>query len=42
MYARGVSTRDIGVHLHQIYGVDISPTLVSNLTDKKTCWRCGG
>jgi len=34
LYARGVSTRDIGAHLHQIYGVDISPTLVSNLTDR--------
>ncbi|MCY0895852.1 MAG: IS256 family transposase [Alicyclobacillaceae bacterium] len=34
LYARGVSTRDIGAHLHPIYGVDISPTLVSNLTDR--------
>jgi putative transposase len=34
LYARGVSTRDIQAHLHQIYGVDISPTLVSNLTDR--------
>jgi len=34
LYARGVSTRDIQDHLHQIYGVEISPTLVSNLTDR--------
>ena len=34
LYARGVSTRDIQIHLHQIYGMDISPTLVSNLTDR--------
>ena len=34
LYARGVSTRDIQAHLHQIYGVEISPTLVSNLTDR--------
>ncbi|WP_258109564.1 transposase [Alicyclobacillus sp. SP_1] len=27
LYARGVSTRDIGAHLHQIHGVDISPPL---------------
>ncbi len=29
LYARGVSTRDIGAHLHQIYGMEISPTLES-------------
>ena len=34
LYARGVSTRDIQAHLHPIYGMDISPTLVSNLTDR--------
>ena len=34
LYARGVSTRDIQAHLHQIYGMEISPTLVSNLTDR--------
>ena len=34
LYARGVSTRDIQAHLHQIYGIEISPTLVSNLTDR--------
>lgn len=34
LYALGVSTRDIGAHLHLIYGVDISLALVSNLTDR--------
>lgn len=34
LYARGVSTRDIQAHLHQLYGLDVSPTLVSNITDK--------
>jgi transposase-like protein len=34
LYARGVSTRDIGAHLQQLYGLDVSPTLISNITDK--------
>lgn len=34
MYARGVSTRDIQSHLHQLYGLEVSPTLISNITDK--------
>jgi putative transposase len=34
MYARGMSTRDIQSHLHQLYGLEISPTLISNVTDK--------
>jgi putative transposase len=33
MYARGMSTRDIQSHLQEMYGVDISPTLVSDITD---------
>jgi putative transposase len=33
MYARGMSTRDIMSHLQEIYGVDISPALVSQVTD---------
>src|SRR5947208_1515754 len=33
MYARGMSTRDIQAHLQEIYGVDVSPTLISNVTD---------
>jgi putative transposase len=34
LYARGVSTRDIQAHLHQLYGLEVSPTLISNITDK--------
>lgn len=34
MYAKGMSTRDIQAHYNQVYGVDLSPTLVSNITDR--------
>ncbi|ABI67509.1 IS256 family transposase [Syntrophomonas wolfei] len=34
MYAKGMSTRDIEEHLKAIYGIDISPSLVSRITDK--------
>lgn len=34
MYSKGMTTRDIQDHLHQLYGVEISPTLVSNVTNK--------
>jgi putative transposase len=33
MYARGMTTRDIQGHLQEIYGVEVSPTLISNVTD---------
>ena len=33
MYARGMSTREIAGHLHEIYGIDVSPDLVSAVTD---------
>lgn len=33
MYARGMSTRDIRAHLHELYGVDVSPDLISRVTD---------
>ena len=33
MYARGMTTRDIQGHLEEIYGVEVSPTLISNITD---------
>jgi putative transposase len=33
MYARGMTTRDIQAHLEEIYGVEVSPTLISNVTD---------
>jgi putative transposase len=33
MYARGMSTREIQGHLEEIYGVEVSPALISNVTD---------
>ncbi len=33
MYARGMTTREIQGHLEEIYGVEVSPTLISNVTD---------
>jgi putative transposase len=33
LYARGLSTRDIQGHLRELYGVEISPELVSAVTD---------
>jgi len=33
MYARGMSNREIVGHLHELYGVDVSPDLISVVTD---------
>jgi len=33
MYARGMTTRDIQGHLKEIYGVEVSPDLISSVTD---------
>lgn len=33
-YARGISTRDIQDTLAEMYGVDVSPSLISKVTDK--------
>ena len=33
MYARGMTTRDIQGHLEEIYGVEVSPSLISEVTD---------
>src|SRR5258708_6061412 len=33
MYVRGMSTREIVGHLHELYGVDVSPDLISVVTD---------
>jgi putative transposase len=44
LYARGVSTRDIQAHVRELYGIDISPDLVSAVTDsvidEVTAWQC--
>lgn len=34
LYAKGVSTREIQDHLQQLYGIEVSPTLISNVTNK--------
>jgi len=34
MYAKGLSTRDIEDQMRDIYGVDVSPALVSKVTDR--------
>lgn len=43
MYARGMTTRDIQAHLEEIYGVEVSPTLISQVTDavmeEVTVWQ---
>ena len=33
LYARGMTTRDIQAQLQELYGVEVSPTLISNVTD---------
>lgn len=43
MYARGMSTREIQAHLQEIYGVEVSPDLVSSATaavlDELEAWQ---
>lgn len=34
MYARGMGTRDINAHLNEIYGIELSATAISNITNK--------
>ena len=34
LYSKGMTVRDIQDHLSRMYGVDISPTLISNVTNK--------
>ncbi len=33
LYARGMSVRDIRAHLEELYGVEVSPDLISRVTD---------
>lgn len=33
LYAHGLTTRDIQSQLQELYGVEVSPTLISNVTD---------
>lgn len=34
MYARGMTTRDIQAHMQELYGLDMSPAMISNITEK--------
>ncbi|KAB0666026.1 hypothetical protein F6V25_05995 [Oryzomonas japonica] len=36
MYARGMTTRDIQTHLEEMYGVEVSPTFISQVTEVVT------
>ena len=33
LYARGMTTREIAAHLEEIFGAEVSPTLISTITD---------
>jgi transposase-like protein len=33
MYARGMTVREIRGHLEELYGIDVSPDLISAVTD---------
>ena len=43
MYARGMSVREIQGHLRELYGIDVSPDLISTVTDavleEITAWQ---
>ena len=43
LYARGLSTRDIQAHFEDVYGVEVSPTFISQVTnavlDEVKAWR---
>jgi len=34
MYAKGMTVRDIQSHVQELYGADLSPALISNITEK--------
>jgi len=34
LYGRGLSTRDINEQIHDLYGIEVSATMVSNITDQ--------
>ena len=34
LYARGMSVRDIQTELEELYGIDVSPSMISKITDK--------
>ena len=34
MYAKGMTTRDIQSHIEDLYGIELSPSTISHITDK--------
>lgn len=36
MYAKGMTTSDIESHMRDIYGIEVSDTTVSGVTDKRS------
>ena len=36
LYARGMTVREIQSHLEEMYGTEVSPTLISSVTDAVT------
>lgn len=34
LYGKGMTTRDIQSHINDLYGIEVSPTTISNITDK--------
>ena len=34
LYVKGMSSRDIEEHLNNLYGIDVSPSMISKITDK--------
>ena len=36
IYALGMTTREIQGHLEEIYGIEVSPTLISNVTEGRS------
>lgn len=43
LYARGMTVREIQAHLQEMYGAEVSPSLISNVTDavvdEVKCWQ---
>lgn len=38
MYAKGMTTREIDAHIREIYGIEVSDSTVSRITDKILLW----
>jgi len=34
LYAKGMTVRDIQAHIQELYGAELSPALISNITEK--------